>query len=100
MVYRYDVSKTDDGVGGNEGAFCLCKHLIHPPHTAGLTQANRYFMVRACITPTPDEIEIVYRGVEALTRAGQYDSALLLRARTMFEVGMQWIPITPLNVAT
>lgn len=22
LVYRYDVSKTDDGVGGEEGAFC------------------------------------------------------------------------------
>lgn len=25
MIYRYDVSKTDDGVGGDEGTFCLCK---------------------------------------------------------------------------
>ena len=24
MVYRYDVTKTDDGVGGEEGTFCLC----------------------------------------------------------------------------
>ncbi|PIL34777.1 hypothetical protein GSI_02564 [Ganoderma sinense ZZ0214-1] len=24
LVYRYDVSKTDDGVGGDEGTFCLC----------------------------------------------------------------------------
>ncbi|KIM60387.1 glycoside hydrolase family 15 protein [Scleroderma citrinum Foug A] len=24
LVYRYDVSKTDDGVGGKEGTFCLC----------------------------------------------------------------------------
>ncbi|KAI1782424.1 glycoside hydrolase family 15 protein [Ganoderma leucocontextum] len=24
LVYRYDVSKTDDGVGGEEGTFCLC----------------------------------------------------------------------------
>ena len=23
-MYRYDVSKTDDGVGGEEGTFCLC----------------------------------------------------------------------------
>ena len=22
LVYRYDTSKTDDGVGGEEGAFC------------------------------------------------------------------------------
>ncbi|RDB24439.1 Uncharacterized protein C4H3.03c [Hypsizygus marmoreus] len=24
LVYRYDVRKTDDGVGGEEGTFCLC----------------------------------------------------------------------------
>ncbi|EMD39530.1 glycoside hydrolase family 15 protein [Gelatoporia subvermispora B] len=24
LVYRYDSSKTDDGVGGEEGTFCLC----------------------------------------------------------------------------
>ncbi|KAI5995051.1 glycoside hydrolase family 15 protein [Pisolithus albus] len=24
LVYRYDVTKTDDGVGGKEGTFCLC----------------------------------------------------------------------------
>ncbi|KAH9834666.1 glycoside hydrolase family 15 protein [Rhodofomes roseus] len=24
LVYRYDVRKTDDGVGGDEGTFCLC----------------------------------------------------------------------------
>ncbi|KIP11307.1 glycoside hydrolase family 15 protein [Phlebiopsis gigantea 11061_1 CR5-6] len=24
LVYRYDVSKADDGVGGEEGTFCLC----------------------------------------------------------------------------
>ncbi|KZT69354.1 glycoside hydrolase family 15 protein [Daedalea quercina L-15889] len=24
LVYRYDVNKTDDGVGGDEGTFCLC----------------------------------------------------------------------------
>ncbi|CDO72280.1 Glycoside Hydrolase Family 15 protein [Trametes cinnabarina] len=24
LVYRYDVKKTDDGVGGEEGTFCLC----------------------------------------------------------------------------
>ncbi|KAI0747485.1 glycoside hydrolase family 15 protein [Fomes fomentarius] len=24
LVYRYDVTKTDDGVGGEEGTFCLC----------------------------------------------------------------------------
>ena len=24
LVYRYDVNKADDGVGGEEGTFCLC----------------------------------------------------------------------------
>lgn len=24
LVYRYDVEKTEDGVGGEEGTFCLC----------------------------------------------------------------------------
>lgn len=24
LVYRYDVNKADDGVGGDEGTFCLC----------------------------------------------------------------------------
>ena len=24
LVYRYDVTKSDDGVGGGEGTFCLC----------------------------------------------------------------------------
>lgn len=27
LVYRYDVSKSDDGVGGEEGAFCT--YLSH-----------------------------------------------------------------------
>ncbi|KAF8586040.1 glycoside hydrolase family 15 protein [Ramaria rubella] len=56
LVYRYDVTKTDDGVGGDEGTFCLC----------------------------------TLWAVEALTRAGQHDSELLLRARTMFEDFLQY----------
>lgn len=52
LVYRYDVTKTDDGVGGEEGTFCLCTLWC----------------------------------VEALTRAGQYEPAMLQRAVTMFEV--------------
>ena len=24
LVYRYDFDKADDGVGGEEGTFCLC----------------------------------------------------------------------------
>ncbi|KAG6914668.1 hypothetical protein DXG01_016028 [Tephrocybe rancida] len=52
LVYRYDTNKSDDGVGGEEGTFCLCTLWC----------------------------------VEALTRAGEYDKALLPRAVSMFEV--------------
>ncbi|KAG7088984.1 hypothetical protein E1B28_012930 [Marasmius oreades] len=51
LVYRYDTSKSDDGVGGEEGTFCLCTLWC----------------------------------VEALTRAGSHDRALLTRAVSMFE---------------
>jgi len=51
LVYRYDVNKSDDGVGGEEGTFCLCTLWC----------------------------------IEALTRAGTYDKALLQRAVAMFE---------------
>ncbi|KAJ8507250.1 hypothetical protein ONZ45_g10353 [Pleurotus djamor] len=51
LVFRYDVSKSDDGVGGEEGTFCLCTLWC----------------------------------VEALTRAGEYDRAMLSRAVSMFE---------------
>ncbi|KAJ7763200.1 glycoside hydrolase family 15 protein [Mycena maculata] len=51
LVYRYDVNKSDDGVGGEEGTFCLCTLWC----------------------------------VEALTRAGEYDRPMLLRAVSMFE---------------
>ncbi|KIK68510.1 glycoside hydrolase family 15 protein [Collybiopsis luxurians FD-317 M1] len=51
LVYRYDVHKTDDGVGGEEGTFGLCTLWC----------------------------------VEALTRAGQYDPALLRKSVAMFE---------------
>ncbi|KAJ2920788.1 hypothetical protein H1R20_g16305, partial [Candolleomyces eurysporus] len=51
LVYRYDVRKSGDGVGGEEGTFCLCTLWC----------------------------------VEALTRAGNNDRALLLKAVSMFE---------------
>ncbi|KAJ7438100.1 glycoside hydrolase family 15 protein [Mycena galericulata] len=51
LVYRYDVNKSDDGVGGEEGTFCLCTLWC----------------------------------VEALTRAGEYDHPMLLKAVSMFE---------------
>jgi len=51
LVFRYDVHKTDDGVGGEEGTFGLCTLWC----------------------------------VEALTRAGQYDPAMLQKSVAMFE---------------
>ncbi|KAJ7143850.1 glycoside hydrolase family 15 protein [Mycena epipterygia] len=51
LVFRYDVHKSDDGVGGEEGTFCLCTLWC----------------------------------VEALTRAGEYDRPMLLKAVSMFE---------------
>ncbi|TFK17637.1 Six-hairpin glycosidase [Coprinopsis marcescibilis] len=51
LVYRYDVRKSGDGVGGEEGTFCLCTLWC----------------------------------VEALTRAGKTDKALLTKAISMFE---------------
>ncbi|KAF8206073.1 glycoside hydrolase family 15 protein [Mycena galopus ATCC 62051] len=51
LVFRYDVNKSDDGVGGEEGTFCLCTLWC----------------------------------VEALTRAGEYDQAMLHKATSMFE---------------
>ena len=38
LVYRYDVSKTDDGVGGEEGTFCLCTLWC----VEALTRAGQY----------------------------------------------------------
>jgi len=38
LVYRYDVKKTDDGVGGEEGTFCLCTLWC----VEALTRAGEY----------------------------------------------------------
>ncbi|THH19714.1 hypothetical protein EW146_g1474 [Bondarzewia mesenterica] len=51
LVYRYNTSESDDGVGGEEGTFCLCTLWC----------------------------------VEALTRAGEFDKAMLFKAVAMFE---------------
>lgn len=51
LVYRYNSAKSDDGVGGQEGAFSMCTFWL----------------------------------VEALTRAGAYESKYLPQAVTMFE---------------
>ena len=71
-MYRYDVSKTDDGVGGKEGTFCLCTlWLVILPTVF-------HFHLAQGILPT--------RCVEALTRAGEFEKPLLHRAISMFEV--------------
>ncbi|TDL30070.1 glycoside hydrolase family 15 protein [Rickenella mellea] len=57
LVYRYDVTKADDGVGGEEGTFCLCTLWC----------------------------------IEALTRAGQYDHAMLEKSIGMFEDFLQYM---------
>ncbi|KAF1979500.1 glycosyl hydrolase [Bimuria novae-zelandiae CBS 107.79] len=51
LVYRYNSTKSDDGVGGHEGAFSMCTFWL----------------------------------VEALTRAGTYESKYLPQAVTIFE---------------
>ncbi|KIJ55275.1 glycoside hydrolase family 15 protein [Sphaerobolus stellatus SS14] len=38
LVYRYDVNKTNDGVGGDEGTFCLCTLWA----IEALTRAGQY----------------------------------------------------------
>lgn len=68
LVYRYDVNKSDDGVGGEEGTFCLCT-LWYVETSYDYTDSH-----------------VILRCIEALTRAGAYDKALLQRAVSMFEV--------------
>ncbi|KAK2464595.1 hypothetical protein APHAL10511_003384 [Amanita phalloides] len=46
LVYRYDVNKSSDGIGGEEGTFCLCTLWC----VEALTRAgenDRYFLKRA-----------------------------------------------------
>jgi hypothetical protein len=38
LVYRYDTNKSDDGVGGEEGTFCLCTLWC----VEALTRAGQY----------------------------------------------------------
>ncbi|KAA1468582.1 glycoside hydrolase family 15 protein [Dentipellis sp. KUC8613] len=56
LVYRYNTQESDDGVGGEEGTFCLCTLWC----------------------------------VEALTRAGEFDPAMLSKAVSMFEDFLQY----------
>ncbi|PPQ84184.1 hypothetical protein CVT26_015254 [Gymnopilus dilepis] len=60
LVYRYDVAKTNDGVGGEEGTFCLFQK-------------------------TALALVVMVRCIEALTRAGEVDKSLLPKAVNMFE---------------
>lgn len=72
-MYRYDVWKADDGVGGEEGTFCLCT----------LWYVRALSMIR-------DAYHEHHRCVEALARAGQYDKPLLAKAIRMFEDFLQY----------
>jgi len=44
LVYRYDVNKADDGVGGEEGTFCLCT----------LWCVSQLFSTQLITSPSPD----------------------------------------------
>ncbi|KIM36510.1 glycoside hydrolase family 15 protein [Hebeloma cylindrosporum] len=95
LVYRYDVRKSDDGVGGEEGTFCLCTlwcvfffflsfyaSWLQPrcPLTCVGTLMWRMFDNCRSIS------DFLTRCVEALTRAGEVDRRLLPKAINMFEV--------------
>ncbi|KXN85060.1 hypothetical protein AN958_11733 [Leucoagaricus sp. SymC.cos] len=103
LVYRYDTRKSDDGVGGAEGTFCLCTlWCVEALTRAGET--DKVFLRRAISMFE----NLVYRYdtrksddgvggaegtfclctlwcVEALTRAGETDKVFLRRAISMFE---------------
>ena len=74
-MYRYDVRKSADGVGGEEGTFCLCTLW----YVAALV--SKKDMGASTFLPS-----FFVRCVEALTRAGQLDRQLLPKAVSMFEV--------------
>ncbi|KAL0058998.1 hypothetical protein AAF712_014294 [Marasmius tenuissimus] len=52
LVYRYDTNKSDDGVGGEEGTFCLCTLWC----IEALTRAGAYdkSMLRKAVTMFED----------------------------------------------
>ena len=72
LVYRYDVSKSSDGVAGEEGTFCMCT----------------LWYVFFCLLSSRNTLHQppFVRCIEALTRAGQTDRQLLPKAVSMFEV--------------
>ena len=71
--------KSDDGVGGEEGTFCLCT----------LWYVLFCFFHR---TGVDSYLHFLIRCVEALTRAGEVDRRLLPKAVNMFEVRSQHLP--------
>lgn len=79
LVYRYDVTKADDGVGGEEGTFCLC------------TLWCVWHSLFTYLTRIPHSYCLVTRAIEALTRAGEYDKGMLSKAVAMFEDFLQYL---------
>ena len=79
-MYRYDVRKSADGVGGEEGTFCLCTLWYV---TMLWCQKKRHGGLQPFL---PSLLSFLSRCVEALTRAGQLDRQLLPKAVSMFEV--------------
>jgi hypothetical protein len=90
LVYRYDVRKTDDGVGGEEGTFCLCEFstltLLDPGSLKSTWLLFRHPVVCTVFLDDDCTAKSLLRTVEALTRAGRYEPILLSRATAMFEV--------------
>lgn len=67
LVYRYDTLKAEDGVGGEEGTFCLCtlwcvEALTRAGETDGtfLRRAISMFEVRRSFLPPPSGLFFVF----------------------------------------
>ena len=75
LVYRYDTKKTADGVGGEEGTFCLCT----------LWCVTSSWLVAGPCGKLLGTL-LLNRCIEALTRACQSDRTLIPKAVSMFEV--------------
>lgn len=70
LVYRYDASKTDDGVGGEEGTFCLCTLWC----IEALTRAGEYdkSMLERAVAMFEDFIQYTnHVGFEEISAAGE-----------------------------
>ena len=70
------MAKTNDGVGGEEGTFCLC--------TLWCVLFSMYLLNQ--VQKTALALVVMVRCIEALTRAGEVDKSLLPKAVNMFEV--------------